>query len=65
MILIQTGNCTKCGIAFGSMDTIQSTEVKCSKCKKTVIVCRTCKEKGCNCGGRLLDAWEQNPGFMF
>ena len=39
--------------------------VDCSKCKKQVIVCRTCKENGCECGGKLLDAWDKNPGMMF
>ena len=65
MLIIQKGNCKKCGSEFGSLATVQSTNVECSKCKKEVIVCHNCKEKGCECGGKLLDAWDKNPEMMF
>jgi hypothetical protein len=65
MLIMQKGECEKCGSEFGPMDTVQSTNVECSKCKKRVVVCRTCKENGCECGGKLLDAWDKNPGMMF
>ena len=65
MLILQKGICQKCGSKFGLMDTVQSTNVECSKCKKRVTVCETCKDEGCDCGGELLDAWDKNPGFMF
>jgi DNA-directed RNA polymerase subunit RPC12/RpoP len=65
MLIKQTGKCEKCGTEFGPMDTQQSTNVECSKCNKRITVCRSCKEKGCVCGGKLLDAWDKNPGMMF
>jgi len=46
MLSIQKGKCEKCGAGFGPWDTVQSTNVECSKCKKQVIVCRTCKVVG-------------------
>ena len=36
MLIIQKGNCKKCGSEFGSMATVQSTNVECSKCKTIV-----------------------------
>ncbi len=65
MLIIQKGKCEKCGSNFGPIDTVQSTNVECSKCKIKVKVCRSCKTKGCDCGGKFLDAWDKNPGMMF
>ncbi len=65
MLTVQSGKCKKCRSEFGPLDTVQSTNVECSKCKKQITLCRTCKEKGCECGGKLLDAWDKNPGMMF
>lgn len=65
MITIQNGNCSKCGAIFGHLDTVQSTNVECTKCKKKVAACSSCKKKGCDCGGKFLDAWDKNPGIMF
>ena len=65
MLVTQIGNCSKCESAFGTSETIQSTHVECDNCKKKVIVCKTCKNKGCDCGGKLLDAWDKKPGIMF
>lgn len=65
MLIIQKGNCAKCGSGYGPMDTLQSTNVECSKCKKIVTVCHSCKKKGCDCGGKLFDAWDKNPDIMF
>jgi len=65
MLIIQKGNCEKCGSGFGPIDTLQSTNVECSKCKKKVTICKSCKNKGCDCGGKFLDAWDKNPGIMF
>lgn len=64
MLIIQSGNCSKCGSVFGPMDTVQSTNVECSKCKKKVTVCKSCKNKGCDCGGKLLDTWDKKPERM-
>ena len=64
MLIIQKGRCPKCGSEFGPLETIQSTHVECSKCKKEVIVCHACKEKGCECGGKYLDAWDKYPNLM-
>lgn len=30
----QNGNCAQCGSAFGASDSVQSTEVSCSRCGK-------------------------------
>ena len=65
MLITQTGKCEKCSFEFGPLDTIQSTNVDCNKCKKKKILCIKCKEKGCECGGKYLDAWDKNPGMMF
>jgi hypothetical protein len=65
MLIIQKGKCEKCGSEFGPMDTVQSTNVECTKCKKEVTICNSCKNKGCDCGGKFLDAWDKNPGMMF
>ena len=65
MLIIEKGNCSKCNSAFGSMDTVQSTNVECSNCRKKIKVCQNCKKKGCGCGGKLLDAWDKNPNIMF
>jgi len=65
MLKVQTGKCEICGSEFGSLDTVQSTNVECSKCKKKGTVCSPCKEKGCECWGKLLDAWDKNPGLMY
>ncbi len=64
MLIIQSGNCSKCGSVFGRFDSVQSTNVECSKCKKKVTICNSCKNKGCDCGGKLLNAWDKNPGIM-
>lgn len=58
MLVMATGKCDKCGIEFGSGDTMQSVGVTCKKCDKQFKRCRNCKAKGCACGGKLLDAWE-------
>jgi len=65
MIIIQKGKCEKCGADFEPLDTVQSTNVECSKCKKQFIKCRNCKQDGCECGGKLLDAWDKNTGIIF
>lgn len=65
MLIKQKGKCEKCGTEFGSMDTVQSTNVECSKCKKKVTICSSCKNKGCDCGGKYLDDWDKNPGLIF
>jgi len=65
MLIIESGKCEKCGTEFGQLDTVQSTNVECNKCGKKYIICRHCKKKGCECGGKLLDAWDKNPGVMF
>lgn len=65
MLIVQNGNCEKCGSEFGPLDTLQSTNVECSKCNKQVVVCRSCKEKGCECGAKLMDDWDKNPGMLF
>lgn len=65
MLIQAKGNCSKCGCAFGQLDTLQSTNVECSKCKVKIVVCKSCKLKGCKCGGRLLDPWDKNPKIMF
>lgn len=65
MLILQKGKCEKCGSEFGPSDTVQSTNVECSKCKKKLIACRTCKEKGCECGGKLLNAFDKNPSMLF
>ncbi len=64
MLLLQTGNCPKCIMPFELSDTVQSTNVKCKKCGKELIVCLKCKEKGCDCTGKLLNAWDKNPNFL-
>jgi ribosomal protein S27AE len=64
-LIKQNGKCTKCDKDFGPADTAQSTNVTCSRCGETVIVCRQCKDKGCpKCGGKFLDAWDKHPGFI-
>ncbi len=64
-LIEQNGKCTKCEKDFGPADTAQSTNVTCSKCRKTVIVCSQCKAKGCTrCGGKLLDTWDKDPGIL-
>lgn len=65
MLIAAKGNCSKCGSAFGPLDTLQSTNVKCSKCKVKIVVCKSCKNTGCKCGGRLLDPWDKDPNIMF
>jgi len=65
MLILQKGKCEKCGFSYGHLDTVQSTSVECSKCKKITTVCRPCKEKGCECGGKLLDTFDKNPGWMY
>ena len=67
MIIIQKGNCKKCGTELGekTLDSVQSTNVSCSKCKKSIVLCRKCKNNGCECGGKYLDAWDRNPGWMY
>ena len=64
MLLAQTGKCEKCGTEFGSMETIQSTKVKCNSCNKENVYCEKCKEKGCGCGGQLLNAFDEFPGLL-
>lgn len=63
-LIKQEGKCSQCGADYGPADTVQSTNVSCNRCRKTVVVCRKCKAKGCKCGGRLLDAWEKMPDTM-
>jgi|LakMenE18May11ns_1017448.scaffolds.fasta_scaffold9895208_2 hypothetical protein len=63
-LIKQNGKCTKCDTDFGPVDTAQSTNVSCAKCRKSVIVCRKCKENGCQCGGKLLDAWDLMPNHI-
>ncbi len=65
MLIIQTGNCEKCKKAFGQIDTVQSTNVECKKCKKKFIVCMSCKEKGCECKGKLLNVFDTHPDWMW
>jgi len=65
MLINQNGNCSKCSSVFGPMDTVQSTNVECSKCKKKITICKSCKNRGCDCGGKFLDAWDKNPEIMF
>jgi hypothetical protein len=61
----QTGNCENCNSKFGHLDSLQSTNLICSKCKEKVIFCKSCKNKGCKCGGKLLDPWDINPDVIF
>lgn len=65
MLILQKGTCEKCGVEFGPIDTVQSTNVECAKCKEKAIVCRRCKDKGCTCGGKYLDAHDRNPGILY
>jgi hypothetical protein len=65
MLILQIGKCPECGSEFGPYVTEQQTNVTCSKCKKEMIVCESCKEKGCECGGKLENTWDVNPGTMF
>ena len=65
MLIRQSGNCQKCGSLFGATDTIQSTEVECNRCKKKKTLCKNCKNEGCDCGGKYLDAWDKNPHMMY
>lgn len=65
MLQKEKGNCQKCNVEFGEQDTMQSVNVKCEKCGKWHKLCKTCKAEGCDCGGYLMDAWEQNPGLMY
>lgn len=54
-----TGNCEKCGVSFGYLDTVPAVSVVCDRCGKKMNLCRRCKAKGCSCGGKFLDAWEK------
>ena len=63
-LMKQNGNCSQCGSDFGASDTVQSTEVSCSRCGIKVVVCKKCKEKGCKCGGKLLDPWDKMPNTL-
>jgi len=64
MLKIQNGNCSKCGSVFEPMYTVQSADVECSKCKKKVTVCKSCKDKGCDCGGDYLNTFDKYPNLM-
>ena len=64
MLIRQSGKCEKCGSEFESMDTVQSTNVECSKCKKEITVCSSCKERGCECGGKLLNTFDKYPNIL-
>lgn len=63
ILILQKGNCAICGYELGDNDTIQSTEVECSKCEKEIILCTKCKNKGCECGGRYLNSFDNSPGL--
>lgn len=65
MLILEKGNCQKCNAEFGSLDTMQSVNVKCKKCGKWYTLCKKCKAEGCDCNGYLEDAWEQNPDLMY
>ena len=65
MLIKQKGRCEICNSELGPFDTVQSKNVTCSNCEKKVIVCRSCKEEGCKCGGNFWDTWDKNPGIMF
>lgn len=65
MLLKEKGNCQKCNAEFGERDTMQSVNVKCDKCGKWHKLCKICKVEGCDCGGYLMDAWEQNPNLIY
>jgi len=59
MLVLDFGNCEKCGGSLGPMATQQSTNVTCKKCGHQLKACERCKSSGCQkCGGELLDAWE-------
>jgi len=64
-LVVQRGKCEECGAEFGTSETLQSTNVECNNCNKKKVVCRKCKIKGCECGGKLLDSWDKNPGMIF
>jgi len=61
MLIFRTVKCEKCGSKFSSISTI----AECSKCKKIVTLCESCKNKGCDCGGKFLDVWNKDPGIMY
>jgi len=64
MIIKADGNCQKCGREFSENDTVQSVNVVRNRCGKRGELCSTCKNEGCECGGRFLDSFEQTPGWL-
>ena len=58
------GTCANCSLEFGKTDSQQSVKNECSKCKNEINICRSCKEKGCECGGKYLYFWDKNPEWM-
>jgi hypothetical protein len=65
MLVKQIGSCQKCNKGFGLLDSIQSTNVTCSKCTRARVLCRPCKQGGCECGGDFLNFYDKNPDVLF
>jgi hypothetical protein len=61
---IKKGACDKCGEYFTKNETVQETNVECSKCKKQFTVCKHCKHKGCDCGGIFLNTFDNYPEIL-
>lgn len=65
MLIKAKGRCQNCNTEFGPHDVMQSVNVKCDNCGLSFKFCKSCKEKGCNCGGKLEDVWDKNPDIMY
>lgn len=64
MIQTISGPCPSCKKEFSFPDTVQSTQVRCNQCGEQAVLCRTCKERGCACGGTFENTFDRNPGLL-
>lgn len=66
MLMLSQFKCDRCSTITN--DVIQSSSVTCSKCNTKQVLCGNCRKNGCIyevCNGKLLNAWDRNPGTMY